>query len=93
MNDLILLVASVFATHRLTVLVTRDTITEKLRNWFFNRWNPMNSWTYVLTCPWCISMWLGGVVLLGVVFIPQIWVYFALLLTFSSITGLIEEKR
>jgi hypothetical protein len=38
-------------------------------------------------------MWLGGVVLLGVVFIPQIWVYFALLLTFSSITGLIEEKR
>ena len=93
MNYVILIVASIFATHRLTVLVISDQITQRIRDWFFDRWNPSTTWTYVLTCPWCASMWVGAFVALGVVFLPEVWLYFALFLMFSSITGLIEEKR
>lgn len=93
MSYAILIVASVFATHRLTVLLNEDQITHGIREWFFKRWNPSNTWTYVFTCPWCMSIWIGAFVAAGILFFPELWLYFALLLAFSSITGLIEEKR
>lgn len=93
MEYFILVVASLFAVHRLTVLIIQDKITEPLRNKIFNRFNPADTWAYLLTCPWCVSMWLGFAVAAAVVFIPNIWIIPALALAFSSITGLIEEKR
>lgn len=93
MEYLILVVASLFAVHRLTVLVIEDKITEPIREKIFTRWNPSNTWSYLLTCPWCASIWLGFAVAAAVVFIPQIWLIPALALGFSSLTGLIEERR
>ncbi len=88
-----LLVLNALAVHRLTVLVIEDKITEPLRNKIFDRWNPADTWTYLFTCPWCVSIWIAGIAVLGLWLIPTVWFYVALILASSTIVGLIEEKR
>lgn len=49
----------VFALARVTRLLTRDEITDFLREWIFGRWGEASKIGYFSTCPWCVSMWLG----------------------------------
>lgn len=86
-------VIGALATHRLTRLVIEDVITAKPRNAVLKRYPPTReSWSYVLSCPWCASMWTGlavaalqgkgGVLGRGLVYA----------LAMSSVTGIIEER-
>jgi hypothetical protein len=86
-------VLNALAVHRLTVLVYEDKITEPIRDRFYKRWNPAETWTYLFTCPWCISIWVAAIAVAGTLLIPIIWLPLAALLALSSITGLIESKR
>lgn len=55
------------ATARLSVLVTEDKITERIRNALVRRWAgtgdaPRESYrAYLLVCQWCVSVWIGAV--------------------------------
>lgn len=82
------------ATHRLTKLVIDDKITEDLRNKVFARYgNPDDSKiSYLITCPWCVSIYVGlGVAVLRTV-APRHWSIVSGALASSTLTGLIEEK-
>ena len=88
----LIFVLSVLAVHRLTHLVIDDKITEPIRNWFFDRWNPAETWTYLFTCPWCVSIWAGIATVIGIhlFWIPIPWFCAVLLvLAISSVVGLI----
>lgn len=89
---LVLLVVNVFAVHRLTHLVIDDKITEPLRDKIFDRFGqPMDTWTYLFTCPWCVSIWVAAIAVAGLLLIPLVWIPVALLLALSSLTGLIYK--
>ena len=53
-------VIGALAAHRLTRLAIQDVITAKPRNAVLKKYPPtQESWSYVLTCPWCAGMWAG----------------------------------
>lgn len=91
------IILGALATHRLVVLLNQDVITARVRERILDRWPPHDgSLTYILTCPWCMSIWTGALVTgayaLAVGGISW-WLAIAAVLAFSSVTGLIEEKR
>lgn len=48
------------ATARITRLVTRDFITRHLRAYVIRRLGPDHDVPYLLTCPWCLSVWVAA---------------------------------
>lgn len=53
-------VIGALAAHRLTRLAIQDVITAKPRNAVLKKYPPtQDSWSYLLTCPWCASFWVG----------------------------------
>jgi hypothetical protein len=58
----LLVLLAVLATARLTVLVNDDYLTERLRAAVDRRAAASSAWdylSYLLGCPWCVSMWAG----------------------------------
>ncbi len=59
MNPFRLLI-DVFAVYRLTKLVLEDEIVSEPREWLLARYDPSQTKLgYLLTCPWCVSVWAG----------------------------------
>lgn len=59
MNLITLLVAAL-ATARLTRLITTDRITERPRLWLLMRLDPEGLGSYLITCSWCVSVYVGA---------------------------------
>lgn len=94
MDTFLLVIVNALAVHRLTKLAIDDTILSSVRERIFNKWPPSpTSWSYVLTCPWCISFWFALIAVIGMYTIPSIWYFIALVLALSSVVGLIEDRR
>lgn len=53
-------VLAVLACYRLTLLVVADEITSRQRDWLLRRLGPDHKVSYLITCPWCTSVWLAG---------------------------------
>ncbi|MGY4103415.1 hypothetical protein ACW2Q0_28210 [Nocardia sp. R16R-3T] len=51
------------ATARLTRLITDDYIARHLRAWVIRRTGYKSNWSYLVTCPWCMSPWIGAIVI------------------------------
>jgi hypothetical protein len=54
------------AVARVTGLVTVDTVTEPIRDWIVVRLDDAEGslgarLAYLITCPWCASVWIGAV--------------------------------
>ncbi len=81
------------ATHRLTKLVIDDKITEDAREKVFHKYGePHESKvSYLVTCPWCSSIWIGLGVVAARTIAPRAWRPLSYALAFSTVTGLIEE--
>lgn len=95
------------ATHRLTVLIVDDQITERPRVWVQNRceraveartgivtteeWQ--SSIAYMLSCLWCMSIWTGGVVTATTAQIVHVPVPVLVWLAASSATALLGGHR
>jgi hypothetical protein len=77
------LVVDALATYRLTILVTRDAITEPLR-----RGRRAIFWA----CTWCTSIWIAAVVVALTRFWPTEWQYPAMLLALSAVAGYMGER-
>lgn len=87
-------IGATLATYRLTRLVTADRITERLRIELDSR----SKWLgYLITCDWCLSIWLAPVVAVAV----RAWGDTAVVqvavaaLAMSALTGLLSmgERR
>lgn len=83
------------ATFRITRLATRDTIFESARNKFWRRFPPETSKIgYLLTCEWCLSVWVGSLVVISAMIIP-VTVYVYAVFAVSAVAGLLtayEDK-
>jgi hypothetical protein len=87
------LLVDVLACHRATRLVVEDAITKPLREKIFKKYPPHEeSWSYVFTCPWCTSVWIGAGIVAARAIAPKAWDPVARLLALSSATGLIMER-
>jgi hypothetical protein len=63
----LMVVLTILAVFRVTRLVNEDTITAPLRRWVVGRDGELEPdevgrWGYFITCPWCVSIWVGTVV-------------------------------
>lgn len=83
------------ATYRLTRLATRDAIFESARNRFWARFPPESSKLgYLLTCEWCLSVWLASVLFVSAM-ISTVTVLVVAPFALSAIAGLLtayEDK-
>lgn len=83
------------ATYRLTRLITRDIITEPVRNWVWKKLPPEKSKVgYLFTCEWCMSIYVASL-LLASSMITSATDIAATLLALSAIAGLLtayEDK-
>ncbi|GAA3173109.1 hypothetical protein [Nonomuraea salmonea] len=81
------------ATVRLTRLVTADVLTMPIRTYAADRWGEASRIAYLLSCPWCASMYVAPPVMAtahvwgGTV----VWQVAAGALTASYLTGLAAE--
>jgi hypothetical protein len=89
----IALVVMALAVARLTGLITEDKITEGLRSALFDRIDEDGKLAYLITCPWCVSIYLAipAAVLVWwhadnpVAMIP------AIVLAFSQVAGMLAS--
>lgn len=89
MPTALLTVLAVLSTYRLTRLVTADRITQGLRAWVVRRNRTLG---YLVTCDWCLSIWVAPLPAAGVVLFPENRLVVAVLLglTASAVTGLLS---
>lgn len=83
------------ATYRLTRLITRDSITEPIREWIWKRRPPEKSKIgYLFTCEWCMSIWTASL-LIASSMITAVTDVVAAVLALSAAAGLLtayEDK-
>jgi len=87
------LAVDALATYRLTRLVVEDEITAPIRNRVWERHDPADSKIgYLLTCPWCVSIWAGAAVVTARHIAPATWEPVARMLTASAVSGMIASR-
>lgn len=89
------LVTDIIAVRRLTRLIQDDRITESLRDKIFDKFPPQTTLIgFLLTCPWCVSIW-AALAIFGLrKFSPETATYISNVLAASEITGqLVGEGR
>ena len=94
------LVLGWLACWRLTRLVTADTLLEDYRAWaddltavHSDGWRGRLAWAHanIVTCPWCLSVYVAAVVLAGLVVLPRwLWVGGALICGWSALAAAAE---
>ena len=74
---------------RTTRLVVADQITYRIRAWLVLRLGPSHPLAYLVTCSWCLSVWIGaGIAALAYFYSDTRWFFFAALAgTASLLTG------
>jgi len=87
----LILVLNVGAVYRLSRIVARDGITEKVRFHIEHKFRGML--VTLLTCMWCLSFWFGIVAVTFTAIDPirPWWLLLATVLTLSAFTGLLSE--
>lgn len=107
MSEVLVVLLVVLATHRLTYLAVADRITrgprEAVQNWVEARWyegHPgapeSDEWqsklAYFMSCPWCTSIWVGGLVTLGTMWTVGVTAPLLVWLASSSATCLLWKE-
>jgi hypothetical protein len=88
-----------FATARLTRLISADKVSKPIRAWVVNRWGSGSWLGYLLHCRWCVSMYVAPLAAAAVIWLvpayrqswwlPTVLVGALLALTFSHGTALL----
>ena len=84
------------ATYRLTRLIIRDELLATPRNFFWKKFPPEKSLLgYLLTCPWCISIWVASFLQISSIIIPEATFAVEVVLALSAVAGLLtaHEER
>lgn len=77
------------AVYRLTKLVNDDEITADIRDKLLERFHPEDTKIgYLITCPWCVSIYMGAAVALAREVAPRPWRVASRALAFSAVAGL-----
>jgi len=80
-------------TFRLTRLIVEDEIAAPIREAVWKRYDVSDSKIgYLLTCPWCVSFWVGAGVVAARYVAPGPWDPVARVLAMSAVTGVIASR-
>lgn len=90
LRDPVTLAVGALAVHRLTRLVVEDTIADPIRDRIRER-APEGRLAYFLTCPWCVSVWIGAGWALLAGTRPGVAAGAGAALAWSSATGLLAS--
>lgn len=90
-TPLLCFVSAALAVARLTRLVTSDYVTERPRRWV--QLHAPDALVYFTSCPWCVSIWFGGLVAPIVVLwnTNRVVEVVLLALAFSQVAGLLSR--
>lgn len=91
--DLITLLVAALATARVTRLITADRITEPPRMWLLLRLDPEGLGSYLVTCAWCVSVYVGAGAAALLWFGPSWTVWPLSALAFSYVAGWLASKE
>lgn len=91
MLDPITLLIYVLAAYRLTRLIIQDEITEPLRERIWKRFPPHTKAGYLITCPWCVSVYVATLLTLSYILIPSVMFTIALILALSAAAGILSK--
>lgn len=82
------------ATYRITRFVTTDALFEPLRERIWKRFPVNTKVGYLFTCNWCMSFWVGSLVVLSAMIITELVIVYAIFAV-SAIAGLLTayEER
>lgn len=86
------LIADVIAVRRLTRLIQDDRITEELRDLYWDKFPANTKMGFLLTCPWCVSIWTGFAIFGLRKLSPETANVLSGLLAASEITGQLVQK-
>lgn len=84
------LLVGALAVHRLTRLVTEDEVTRPVRERVQDA-APEGRLAYLLTCPWCVSVWIGAGWAALTAAAPAVAAPAGAALAWSSVTGLLSS--
>lgn len=82
-------VLTMLAVHRLSVLVTKDIITQPVRKWIDDRFT--GKLVDFIFCPWCVSIWIAAGAVPLTIWCWVWWGWVALGLAASSVAGFFAE--
>lgn len=95
---IILLVLGIVATARVTRLVVEDRLTVSWRRAVIRKWGEESLQSYLIHCPWCMSIWIGVVIMMPSLiltgYFPWLGIWFMAALSVpaaSYITGLLSK--
>jgi hypothetical protein len=88
-NPFLLLILSL-AAFRITRVITTDNIAEDLRDAVWKKFPPSTKIGYLLTCNWCMGLWVALAVFISWLLAPEATVVVSLVLSISAIIGLIS---
>jgi hypothetical protein len=93
MPDLFTFFILALAAHRLTRLVTTDTIFSPLREKIWNKFPPDRvNLGYLITCDWCTSIWVSAILISSYLLIPYPTLVVSLVLAISTIVGYLAAR-
>ena len=93
MPDLFTFFILTLAVHRLTRLITTDTIFSTLREKIWNKFPPDKiNLGYLITCDWCTSLWVSAFIIGSYLLIPSATVVVSLVLAISTIVGYLAAR-
>lgn len=88
----ITIILDILAVIRLTRLINEDVITEPLRNLVWSKFPPNTKLGYILTCPWCMSIWAALAITILRHTCPTLATSVSTILAASLATGYTHDK-
>lgn len=91
--QLLRLILDIIAVYRLTKLAIADEIVYDIRQKVWEKYPPETTKIgYLFTCPWCMSIWMGGAIFALRKISPETADYVSSVLTASAVAGIADSK-
>lgn len=92
MPNALALVKDSLAVFRLTKLIMEDRITLEFREAFWAKFPPNTKIGFLLTCPWCVSIWAAAIVIGTRKAFPEAGDILSTILATSAVTGIAYQR-
>lgn len=87
------LVVAALAVARITRLLVEDRVTVRWRQWIIKRYGPDSTPSYLVHCPWCMSIYISIPIMPIAVLFPYPWVIAILAVPAASmLAGMLNDR-